>query len=175
MPHKRHAVGETVYFHFAANDTSGSGADGDTPTADVRLCGAAAAAAPVLSPTPVLLSHASYPDGCYEVAIAATAGNGFASGAEYAVFCSLAVDSQNPTGLVGSFTLATAGNAPDDVIAWIREVLEADVSIDTEQTPWQLVAKVKGTDTERLRKDLTQADGANVTAATHLVANQTEP
>jgi len=97
------AIDDTVYLWFAGNDTSGSGGDGASPAADVRLAGAAADAAPVYSPTPVLLSHANYPAGAYEIAIAATAGNGFATGNTYAVFCTLAIDSQNPTGFVGSF------------------------------------------------------------------------
>jgi len=97
------AIDDTVYFWFAGNDTSGSGGDGASPAADVRLAGAAADAIPTYSPTPVLLSHANYPAGAYEIAIAATAGNGFATGNTYAVFCTLAIDSQNPTGFVGSF------------------------------------------------------------------------
>jgi hypothetical protein len=103
--HKYANLGDTVYFWFGANTTAGSGGDGASAVARVRLAGAAAAAAPVLSPTPTLLAHASYPDGCYEVAVAATEGNGFAAGNEYAVFCTLAIDSQNPTGFIGSFTL----------------------------------------------------------------------
>lgn len=99
------ALNDTVYFWFAANDTSGSGGDGASPAADIRLAGAAADAAPVYSPTPVLLTHANYPAGAYEVAIAATAGNGFAANNTYAVFCTLAIDSQNPTGFIGSFDL----------------------------------------------------------------------
>lgn len=99
------ALDDTVYFWFAANDTSGSGGDGATPAADVRLAGAAADAAPVYSPTPVLLSHANYPAGAYEIAIAATAANGFVANNVYAVFCTLAIDAQNPTGFVGSFDL----------------------------------------------------------------------
>lgn len=109
MPHKYPNLGDTVYFEFGSNDTSGSGDDGATPAAHVRLAGAAAAAAPVLSPTPTLLSNVAYPAGCYEVAVAATAGNGFAAGSEYAVFCTLAVDGENPTGFVGSFLLVPAG------------------------------------------------------------------
>jgi hypothetical protein len=97
------AIDDTVYFWFGANDTSGSGGDGATPAADVRLAGAAANVAPIYSPTPSLLSHASYPAGAYEIAIAATAANGFAADNTYAVFCTLAIDSQNPTGFVGSF------------------------------------------------------------------------
>lgn len=97
------AIDDTVYFWFAANTTSGSGGDGASPAADVRLAGAAAAAIPVYSPTPTLLSHANYPAGAYEIAITASVANGFATGNTYAVFCTLAIDSQNPTGFVGSF------------------------------------------------------------------------
>lgn len=96
---------ETVYFHFASNNTSGSGDDGAAPAADVRLAGGGAADAPILSPTPILLTHANYPPGTYEVAIPATAANGFVAFGIYAVFCTLLVDSQNPTGFVGSFKL----------------------------------------------------------------------
>jgi hypothetical protein len=99
------AIDDTFYFHFAANDTAGSGADGATPLCDVRLCGAAADAAPVYSPTPILLTHANYPAGCHEVAIVASVANGFVAGNTYAVFCTLAVDAQNPSGFVGKFKL----------------------------------------------------------------------
>ena len=105
-------LGNTTYFWFGSNDTSGSGGDGATPLCDVRLAGAAVDAIPVYSPTPALLSHANYPAGCYEVAIAATVGNGFAAGNTYAVFCSLTVDSQNPTGFVGSFDLKPVESNP---------------------------------------------------------------
>ena len=98
-------LGDTIYFWFAGNDTSGSGGDGASPAADVRLAGAASAAAPVSSPTPVLLSHVNYPAGCYEIAIDVTVGNGYATDNTYAVFCTLAIDAQNPTGFVGSFDL----------------------------------------------------------------------
>lgn len=116
--HKTRNLGSTVYFWFAANDTSGSGADGETPQCDVRLAGDEADAAPVLSPTPTLLTHANYGAGLHEVAIAATAENGFAAGNEYAVFCTLLVDSQNPAGFLGSFYLTAADQAPltvDDI------------------------------------------------------------
>ncbi len=103
--HQHRTVEDTVYFWFAANDTSGSGGDGASPVYDVRLAGAAAGAIPVLSGSATLLTHANYPDGCHEVAVDATTGNGFAAGSTYAVFCTLLVDSQNPTGFVGSFSL----------------------------------------------------------------------
>lgn len=97
---------DTVYFWFASNDTSGSGNDGASAVYDVREGGASSSAAPTLSGSATLLSDAGYPDGCYEVAIAATSGNGFSASKTYGVFCTLAVDSQNPTGLVGVFRTA---------------------------------------------------------------------
>jgi hypothetical protein len=109
--HQTATIEDTVYFWFAANDTSGSGGDGTTPLYDVREAGAAAGAIPLLSGTPTLLSHANYPAGCYEVAIAATAANGFAADDTFAVFCTLAIDSQNPTGFVGSCTLTPLAKA----------------------------------------------------------------
>lgn len=97
---------DTVYLWFASNDTSGSGDDGASAVYDVREGGATASDAPILSGSASLLSHANYPAGCYEVAVAATAANGFAANKTYGVFCTLAVDSQNPTGFIGSFRLA---------------------------------------------------------------------
>ena len=105
MSHQHATIEDTVYFWFAANDTSGSGGDGATPLYDVREAGAAAGAIPLLSGTPTLLSHANYPAGCHEIAVAATTGNGFAADDTFAVFCTIAVDSQNPSGYVGSCTL----------------------------------------------------------------------
>ncbi len=105
MSHQYKTLEDTVFFWFASNNTSGSGDDGASPVFDVRLAGAAAGAIPVLSGSATLLTHANYPDGCHEVAVAATAGNGFAAGNTYAVFCTLLVDSQNPAGFVGSFQL----------------------------------------------------------------------
>ena len=128
-----HELNDTVYFWFGANDTSGSGGDGATPLADVRLAGAAASAAPVLSPTPVLLTDAGYPAGSYELAVAATSGNGFAADSTYAVFSTLTIDSQNPTGFIGSFTLSPVlsnvqewlDTAPN---ALVSGAVDADVS-----------------------------------------------
>lgn len=105
MIHQHATIEDTVYFWFASNDTAGSGDDGAAPAADVRLAGAAAGAIPVLSPVPILLTHANYPPGSYEVAVAATVANGFAATNTYSVFSTLLVDAQNPTGFIGSFTL----------------------------------------------------------------------
>lgn len=117
MSEKVRELGDTVYLWFSANDTSGSAGDGASAAADVRLGGAAADAAPVLSPTPTLLSHASYPDGCYEVAVEATEANGFAAGNDYVVICTLAIDEQNPAGIIGEFRLTAADDAPNTVTA----------------------------------------------------------
>jgi len=120
------ALGDTIYFHFASNDTGGSGDDGATPVFDVREAGAAASAAPVLSGSATLLTHANYPAGCHEVAIAATAGNGFAAGKHYAVFSTLLVDSENPTGWLGTFYLTAAGENPLTnaiIAAYIDDIL----------------------------------------------------
>lgn len=105
MSHQHGTLEDTIYFWFASNDTSGSGGDGATPLFDVREAGAAAGAIPLLSGTPTRLSHANFPAGCHEIAVAATAANGFAADDTFAVFCTLAIDSQNPTGFVGSCTL----------------------------------------------------------------------
>ena len=105
MTHQHATLEDTVYLGFAVNDTSGSGNDGATPLFDVRLAGAAASAAPVLSGTPDLLTHVNYGPGLHEAAVAATAANGFAAGNTYLVFATITADSQTPGGFVGSFTL----------------------------------------------------------------------
>jgi hypothetical protein len=106
--------GGTFYFNFAINDVTGAGADGSGYTAYVRLKGAGATDAPVYTATPYLLSHASYPSGCMEVAIVASAINGFVIDSEYAVFCTLAVSAINPTGFIGEF-ITTALASDEDV------------------------------------------------------------
>jgi len=131
MSHQYATIGDTVYFYFASNDTSGSGGDGATPLFDVREAGAAASAAPLLSGTPTLLTHANYPAGCHEVAVAATVGNGFAADDVFSVFCTIAIDSQNPSGFIGSCKLTPlATEAKQDII---------DTNVDT------LVTRIVGT------------------------------
>jgi hypothetical protein len=100
-------IEETIYFWVASNDTSGSGDDGDSSGAalDIRLGGAAANAAPVLSLAGTLLSHANFPAGCWEFSVPVTSGNGFSANNTYSAFTSVAVDSQNPTGFIGAFSL----------------------------------------------------------------------
>jgi hypothetical protein len=100
-------LGETAYFHFGINDADGSGADGVSAAWDVRLAGASASAVPVMSGSATLITGSGFPAGCYEVAFEASTANGFAVEEEYAVFATLAVDSQNPTGYVGSFRIVS--------------------------------------------------------------------
>ena len=130
--HQYATLEDTVYLWFGANDTSGSGNDGATAVYDVRLAGAAAGAAPVLSGSATLLSHTNYPAGCYEVAVAATAANGFAANSTYAVFCTLLVDSQNPTGFVGSFTLTPLALASVCTEARLAELDAANIPADVD-------------------------------------------
>jgi hypothetical protein len=98
-------LNDTVYLHFPVNNTEGSGASGVTPAVKIRRSGDTANAAPTYSATPYLLSHVSFPQGCYEVAIPATLGNGFIIGNEYNAFATISISSQNPTGYIGGFTL----------------------------------------------------------------------
>lgn len=110
------ANGGVAYFHAAANDTSGTGGDGASAAAYVRECGAAASAAPITTGVTVsLLSHASYPAGAYEIAVDTTTG--YAADKVYAVFFTLAIDSQNPTGFVGRFSTSSLG-VRAGTIAW---------------------------------------------------------
>lgn len=100
---------DVIPFPIGANDTSGSGDDGASPTAFVRKVGDGAGVAPVQEPTPILLSHVNYPAGCYALEITASTGNGYANEEKYLVYTSLAVDAQNPTGALGGFELSADG------------------------------------------------------------------
>jgi hypothetical protein len=134
MQYKDAAIESTVYFWFAANTVLGDAGDGASPLFDVRLAGAAAAAAPVLEGTPTLLTHANYSAGVHEIAVAATAANGFAAGNEYAVFCTLTISTVNPSGFVGSFRLTAAGKTVLDAAA--RTIDEITVARLGALTDW---------------------------------------
>lgn len=129
--HQYATLEDTVYFGFAANLTSGAAGDGATPLYDVRLCGAASTAAPVLSGTPTLLTHANYSDGLHEVAIAATAANGFAAGSTYLVFVTLTISSVTPASCIGSFTLAP-------VVADVQKINSVTIVGDGSATPFNV-------------------------------------
>lgn len=104
--HQYATLEDTVYFGFAANLVTGAAGDGATPTFAVRLAGASASAAPVLTGTPTLLTNAGYVDGSYEVAVAATTGNGFAADAVYLVFAGLTISGVIPNACIGTFKLS---------------------------------------------------------------------
>jgi hypothetical protein len=55
------------------------------------------------------------------------------------------------------------------------QILAGDASIDTEATPWQIVVKLKGTDTELIRKDLKDINDDDLTAINTVIASATEP
>jgi hypothetical protein len=158
------AVDDTVYFWFAGNDTSGSGGDGASPAADVRLAGAAADVAPVYSPTPSLLSHVNYPAGAYEIAITASVANGFATGNTYAVFCTLAIDSQNPTGFVGSFDLKPVESNVTQIGDTAQSATDlkdfADSGYDPGSNKITGTADMRGTDSAALASEYTAGRAA---------------
>lgn len=156
--HQHATLEDTVYFWVGLNNTGGSGADLDSGTLDfdVRLGGAAAAAIPTLSGTGTLLSHANYPAGCYEIAVAATAANGFAAGSTYAVFATGLVDSQNPTGFVGSFTLAPV---PANVIQWLGT---APLALSSQQVQ-AVVPATQKVDVETIKSKTVTVDAGGTT------------
>jgi len=159
--HQHATIEDTVYFWFGANDTGGSGADGATPVYDVRLAGAAAGAIPTLSGTGTLLTHANYPAGAHEIAVAATAANGFSANATYAVFCTLLVDAENPTGFAGSFTLtplAKAATALSSAVWTAAKAAFVDASIAAIPT-----TAMRGTD----GANTTVPDAAGTAAGLH--------
>lgn len=159
-------VGSIVHFWFAANLTTGAAGDGATPTFAVRLAGAAAAAAPTATGTPILLTNAGYSDGSYEIAIDST---GYTVGSEYAVFCSLTISAVNPNGFVGSFivraaassayeylttvlgrivgTLDTGTHKPqsgDTFTRWTTALTEAYAAKGAAPTPAQILFEIRG-------------------------------
>lgn len=102
-------IGDTIYFWVAVNDATGAAADGATPLYDVRKAGDASSAAPSLSGTPTLLTHANYTNGLYEIAI----DTSDLEVGEYAVFWTVTVSAVNPAGLCGSFKLRTYGTVEE--------------------------------------------------------------
>lgn len=120
------SLGEAVYFHVAVNTTTGSAADGASASASVRRCGASADAVPIYTVGASLLSHASYPDGLYEISIGATAVNGFSAGEVYAVFFNLTVGGQTPAGFLGRLRLKPVYSN----LKWIADVTAAGASLN---------------------------------------------
>ena len=98
---------DTVFFFFGVNDSTGEGANGTTPLVTVRDTNDVIGAVPMpLADTPAtvqLLSGVGFPDGCHEIAVAATTANLFAPDRTYAVFATIAISGVNPTGHIGIF------------------------------------------------------------------------
>jgi len=171
--HQHATLEDTVYLWFGANDTAGSGADGASAVYDVREAGATDSAAPVLSGNATLLTHANYPAGCYEVAVAATAVNGFAANKTYAVFVTLAVSSQNPTGFIGSFSLfAIRTLLTGDAYARLGAPAGASVSADVAAVKTDTAAILLDTGTDGVVVAAGAKTGYSLTATTGL-GNQT--
>ncbi len=72
--------------------------------------------------------------------------------------------------------LTSAGyTAPDNTsIAFLKNVLEGDETIDTAPTPWERVVKIKSTSTELVRKKLRDVNGNNITATSTVIGRSTE-
>ena len=173
--HKHKTIGDTIYFWFGSNATSGEGDDGATPVFDVRLAGAAAGAAPVLSGSGTLLTHVDFPAGAHEVAIVATVGNGFVAGNTYAVFVSLLVNSVNPTGVAGEFTLAPIISNVTEIGGGAQSATDlkdfADAGYDPGTNKVQGVVLV---DTTTTNTDMVGTDGANTVVPMTATLSQTE-
>lgn len=71
--------------------------------------------------------------------------------------------------------LLDTGTTLDDRLTLVKNILEADKTIDVTQTPWQIVYKIQGTATELLRQDLTQPNGSDVTSSSHIAGNAVTP
>jgi hypothetical protein len=74
------------------------------------------------------------------------------------------------------FSLAANGASTETTLLFIKNVLEGDWSIDKSGTPWQIVCTLKSTpETELIRKDLNDVDGASISAVTTVIGQQMEP
>jgi len=60
-------------------------------------------------------------------------------------------------------------------VDFLENVTEGDVLIDTTTTPWNLVIKVKGTDTELIRKELKDVTGNNLASINTIIGRINEP
>lgn len=121
-------IGETAYFAGPdTNDTGGSAADATSgPTGYAHLVGATVNAAPITAGITVsLLSEATWPPGCYQTAVAATLGNGFAAGSEYDIHVQATVDSETPVGVIGRLKVRAANSQTDDMITRVLLALPA--------------------------------------------------
>lgn len=168
------AINDVFYFHFAANTTAGAAGDGATPVCHVRLCGALASAAPVYNPTPDLLTHATYLDGSHEVAITASAANGFAAGSSYAVFASLTISSITPGGFLGRIHLKPCIANVTQLVGVAQSAADLKDFADTGYDPsTHKVVGVVTTDACTTNTDMRGTDSAALANVTALEATLT--
>jgi len=71
--------------------------------------------------------------------------------------------------------IPTSLAALNTLLTFVKNVTEADVSIDKSGTPYQLVVKIKGTDTELIRKDIADVDGNDLASTATVIGRLTEP
>lgn len=125
----------TAYFAFATNDPADGAADDadSTPSAFVREVGASASGAPITTGVTVsLLSNASYPLGCYEVAVAASTAS-LTSGSKYTVYVSATVNGTTSVGAVGQIVVNELLTAKD-----VGLLLESGITTVNSQTDLDL-------------------------------------
>jgi len=106
-------VGDTVYFGFGLNDSSGADDADSTPVFDVREAGATASDAPTLSGNCTLLSHANYEKGAYEVGVACTSANGFVADTTYLLYVSATVNTTVYSSMIGTIKTSPLTTARD--------------------------------------------------------------
>jgi len=63
----------------------------------------------------------------------------------------------------------------NSLIVFIKNIAEADAEVDTTVTPWQLVLKIKGTDTELVRKNLKDITNNDLSSVDTIVGGHQEP
>lgn len=80
-----------------------------------------------------------------------------------------------PDSLSAAIPGSPTENSVYELLEFLNNVTESDAEIDTAPTPWQIVYKKKGTDTELVRKDLKKVDGTNIADITTTIGQHKEP
>lgn len=125
----------SAHFNFGLNDAAGAGDGTGTPAFDVRESGATAGDAPIYSGSAVLLTHANYPLGSFEVAIAATAANGFVVDTTYSVWITATINAVDFTSHLGDLVTTPLVTAKD-----MGQLIKTTVATVDSQTQYVLTA-----------------------------------
>lgn len=164
------ATSGTAYFAFATNDPADGAADDadSTPSAFVRECGATASDAPITTGVTVsLLSNASYPLGCYEVAVAASTA-GLTAGGKYTVYVSATVNTTTSVAAIGQIVVQELLTGKD-----LGLLYESTVSTVNSQTSFDCADTINTNDNwigqEVIIEDVTNGDSC-VRRVTDVVA-----